>query len=340
MSDKNDPRSLLSTLLGMAQVYRQSAVLIAACQLDVFSNLAKGPLGASALAERCGVPARGLQHLVNACVVMQLLEKKGATYSNAPIAGALLVKGAPGYMGSFVTRQAENYEAWGRLAKAVREDRPVDLHSADALDSLPAERIRQYIEALYDTGKRSAEAIADKLDLTHARHLLDVAGGSGIYSIVLAQRQPALKATVFDVQPTLAFTKEIISRHGIADRISLRSGNYLHDDFGSGYDLLLLSNVLSTQGPRVGRMLLQKAFNALAPGGQLIVHGSMPNPDGVSPPEAALRQVLLFLMYPEGDAYPAEVICEWAKEAGFIDLDVTRFPPPSHRSLLTGRKAN
>jgi 3-hydroxy-5-methyl-1-naphthoate 3-O-methyltransferase len=335
-----DDRQPLSKLIEMVQAYRESAILIAACQLDVFSKLADGPLTAEILAQISGVPVRGLRHLLNACVVVNLLGKKEHAYYNTRLADDLLVKGKPGYMGSFVTRQVENYEAWNRLAQAVREDGPVDLHSADALGELPAERIRQYIEALYDTGKRSAEEIADNVDLSRARRMLDVAGGSGIYSIIFAQRQPGLKSTVFDLPATVTFTSEIIARHGMTDQVSVRPGNYLYDDFGGGYDLLLLSNVLSTQGPQVGRQLLHKAFKALAQGGQLIVHGSMPNADRVSPPDAALRQVLLFLMYPEGDAYPAEVICEWAKEAGFVDLDVTRFPPPSHRSLVTARKTS
>ena len=338
MPTSNNRRLLVSSLLDLAQAYRQTAILTAACQLDVFNNLANGPLNAEALAQICGVPIRGLQYLLNACVIVNLVERKGDTYCNTPIADALLVEGRPGYMGAFVVRRAEHYKAWGQLAQAIRQDRPVDLHSADALDRLPAERMRYYIESFYDTGKQSAEEIVEKLDLTHARQMLDVAGGPGIYSIIFAQHQPALRAIVFDLQPTLSFTEEIIARHGMATQVSVRPGNYLYDKFGRGYDILLFSNVLNMQGPKIGQMLLLKAFHALAPSGQLVVHGVMPTADRVSPPEPALYQVQMFLQYPEGDAHPAEDVFAWAKEAGFIDLSITRFAPPNYRCLVTGRK--
>jgi hypothetical protein len=322
----------------MAQAYRQAAILTTACQLDVFTHLAKGPLSAEALAQACGVPVRGLQRLLNACVVLELLEKVGETYGNTPIAETFLVKDTPGNMGNFITRVAENYATWGRLLQAIREDRPVDPHSAETLNTLPPERVRHYVESLYDLGKHAAAAIADRIDLTHTRQMLDVAGGSGIYAITFAQHQPALRATVFDLPPVVAITREIIARHGMAERVSVCPGNYHQDELGSGYDMVLFSNVFQTQSPQTGRMLLRKAFSVLQPGGQLLVHGAMPNPDRVSPPEPALTQVHMFLVYPEGDAHLAEDICAWAQEAGFVDLSVTRFPPPRFRSLVTGCK--
>jgi cyclopropane fatty-acyl-phospholipid synthase-like methyltransferase len=338
MSTSDERRSMVSAVLEMVQAYRQSAIITAAYQLKVFTHLANGPLSAETLAARCGVPVRGLRRLLNACVVVKLLDKKEGDYSNSPVADALLVEGKRDYMGSFAVRHAENYRAWGELAQAIRQDGPVDLHLADALEELPAERSQNYIHSLYDTGKRSAEAIAEKLDLSRARRMLDVGGGSGIYSIVLAQRHPALRPIVFDIPTTLSITKEVIARYGMEDRVSVRAGDFLHNDFGVGYDIVLLSNVLNMQGPKIIRLLLRKAFDALAPGGRLIINGSMPNADRVSPSEPALRQVLMFLMYPEGDAHPAEEVRDWAGKVGFIDLDIIRFPPPNYRCLVTGHR--
>jgi hypothetical protein len=85
-------------------------------------------------------------------------------------------------------------------------------------------------------------------------------------------------------------------------------------------------------------MLLGKVFNALAPGGQLVIHGVMPDPDRVTPPQPALFQVQMLLSFPEGDAYPAEEICSWAAEVGFVDLTATRLPAPAFTSLILGRK--
>jgi Dimerisation domain/O-methyltransferase domain len=333
-----EPRSSSSALREMAQAYRQSAILMTACELQVFTRLSLGPLSAEALAQRCQVPLRGLQRLLNACVVLDLLEKEDERYYNTPIAETFLVQGQPGYMGDFIAGGTEYYEAWGQLTLAIQEDRPIIPHSAEALPTLPAERIRGYVESLYDLGKHHAVAIADRVDLTPVQQMLDLAGGSGIYSITFAQRQPTLRATVFDLPRIVPFAQEIIARHGMQERVTPCPGNYFHDDFAGGNDLVLLSNALQTQGVNTCRMLLGKVFKALAPGGQLVTHGIMPNPDRVTPPQPALFQLQRLLSFPEGDAYPAEEICTWAAEMGFVDLHVTRLPTPAFSSLVIARK--
>jgi 3-hydroxy-5-methyl-1-naphthoate 3-O-methyltransferase len=335
---QGEPRSPSSALLEMAQAYRQSAILMTACQLDVFTHLSQGPLSAEALAHSCQVPVRGLQRLLNACVVLDLLEKEGETYCNTPIAETFLISDKLGYMGDFIGRRTEQYEAWGRLIQAIREDRPMNPHSSEALETLPAERIRGYVEGLYELGKHNAVAIADRLDLTHVQQMLDIAGGSGIYSITFAQHQPTLRALVFDLPPIVSFTQEIIARHGMQERVAVQQGNYFHDDFAGGNDLVLLSNALQTEGVKTCQMLLGKVFKALIPGGQLVIHGVMPNPDRVSPQQPALFQLQMLLSFPAGDAHPAEEICDWAAEAGFVELAATRLPPPAFTSLVTGRK--
>ena len=70
MASRDEPRSPSPALLQMAQAYRQSAVLMTACALKVFTHLSQGPLTAEALAQHCQVPVRGLQRLLNACVVL------------------------------------------------------------------------------------------------------------------------------------------------------------------------------------------------------------------------------------------------------------------------------
>jgi hypothetical protein len=205
-----EPRTPSAALLEMAQAYRQSAVLITACQLAVFTHLAPGVLSAEALAEQCQTPVRGLRRLLNACVVLDLLEKEGETYHNTPITENFLVEGHPAYMGNFIGSGAEHYDAWGRLIQAIREDRPMNPHGAEVLHMLPVERLRRYVESLYDLGKRNAAAIAERVDLSHTRRMLDVAGGSAIYSIIFAQRQANLRATVFELPPLCRLPRKLL----------------------------------------------------------------------------------------------------------------------------------
>src|SRR2546427_12677680 len=115
-----------------------------------------------------------------------------------------------------------------------------------------------------------------------------VPAGPGGYPILFAGHSPHPKARFFDLPPTLRRPRQVIAREGIADRVSVREGNYFTDDFGSGLDALLLSNMLQTEGRQTGRMVLKKAFAALNPGGKIVVNGIMPNPDQVSPLQPVL----------------------------------------------------
>jgi 3-hydroxy-5-methyl-1-naphthoate 3-O-methyltransferase len=266
------------------------------------------------------------------------LEKEDESYHNTPIAETFLVQGKSGYMGNFIQAGAEQYEAWGHLIQAIQEDRPIHPHSAEALPTLPPERLRGYVARLYELGKHNAVAIADRVDLGDVQQMLDVAGGSGIYSITFAQRQPTLRAVVFDLPPIIPFAQEIIADHRMQERVTAHPGNYFLDEFAGGNDLVLLSNSLQTEGGTTCRMLLGKVFKALAPGGQLVIHGVMPNPDRVTPPQPALFPLQMLLSFPEGDAHPAEDICTWAAEVGFAELTVTRLAAPTFTSLILGRK--
>src|SRR5262245_14886681 len=231
VASRDEPRSPSSALLQMAQAYRQSAILMTACELRVFTFLSQVPMRAEALARHCQVPVRGLQRLLNACVVLDLLEKADERYHNTPIAETFLVQGKSGYMGNFIRAGAEQYEAWGHLTRAIQEDRPIQSQAGEALPTLPGDRIRGYVARLYELGKHNAVAIADRLDLENVQQMLDVAGGSGIYSITFAQRQPSLRASVFDLPPIIAFAQEIIADHGMLDRVTVHPGNYFLDDF-------------------------------------------------------------------------------------------------------------
>jgi hypothetical protein len=134
------------------------------------------------------------------------------------------------------------------------------------------------------------------------------------------------------------FAQEIIARHDMQAQVSVYPGNYCQDDLGQEYQLVLLSNNLQTEGPETCQMILRKVFAALAPDGQLLIHGVMPHADRVSPPQPALFQVQMLLSFPEGDAHSTEDICLWAEEAGFVGLAVTRLPAPAFTTLIMGRK--
>jgi hypothetical protein len=284
------------------------------------------------------LPVRGVERALNACAALGFVVKEGDYYRNSPLADAFLVKGRPGYLGNLIKQTIDRYTAWGKMPEAVKEDKPVFPLTGTELFNASPEVLDNYVHGLFDMGKGLAQRISSLVDLSTCRSLLDIAGGSGVYSIIFCRQFPQLKATVFDLPPILQRTRHIIAREGVADQVTVREGNYFSDNFGSGFDAILLSNMLQTEGRQACRMVLQKAFAALNPGGKILVHGIMPNLDRVGPLQPVLFSLFMMLVFPEGEAYPGEEIIGWLHETGFVEGQKLTLPPPAFTSLVVARK--
>jgi len=300
--------------------------------------LGNGLASAAEVAAQTGLPVRGVERLLNTCAALGFVVKEGDGYRNSPLADAFLVKGKPGYMGNLIKQTTDRYTAWARLPEAIKTDKPVLPLTGAELFHAPAEVLDNYVHGLFEMGRGLAQRIGSLVDLSPCRSLLDVAGGSGVYSILFCRQFPQLKATVFDLPPILQRTRQIIAREGMADRVSVREGNYFTDDFGSGVDAILLSNMLQTEGRQTCRMVLKKAFATLNPGGKILVHGIMPDPDRVGPLQPVIFSMFMMLVFPEGEAYPGEEIIEWLHETGFVEGQKLLLPPPAFTSLVVARK--
>lgn len=328
----------MPVLMEILSGFERSAVVLGAAQLDLFSPLAQGSATAAEVAAQTGLPVRGVERVLNACAALGFVMKEAERYHNSPLADAFLVKGKPTYVGNLLKQTNDRYEAWGKLPLGVKHDKPVlPLTGAELFNASP-EVLDNYVHGLFDLGKGLAQRISTLVDLSSSRSLLDVAGGSGVYSIIFCRQFPQLKATVFDLPPILQRTRAIIAREGMTDQVNVREGNYFTDDFGTGFDVVLLSNMLQTEGRQTCRMVLQKTFAALPPGGKVVVHGIMPNPDRVSPLQPVLFSLFMMLVFPEGEAYPAEEIIGWLHETGFVEGQKLTLPPPAFTSLVVARK--
>lgn len=316
----------------------RAAVVLGAAQLDLFSSLGSGPVPAREIATQTGLPLRGVERVLNACAALGFVSKEGDSYRNSPLADTFLVKGKPGYVGNMIKQTNDRFTAWTKMPDAVRTDKPVLPLTGAELSNASAEVLDNYVHGLFDMGKGLAARIASLVDFSSCRTLLDVAGGSGVYSIIFCRQFPQLQSVVFDLPPILERTRKIIEREGLTDRVQVRDGNYFQDDFGSGLDAILLSNMLQTEGRQTCQMVLKKAFAALNPGGQILVHGIMPNADRTGPVQQTIFSVFMMLVFPEGEAYPGEEIIDWLHVTGFVEGKKHPLPPPAFSSLVVARK--
>ena len=162
---------------------------------------------------------------------------------------------------------------------------------------------------------------------------------SGTYSMALVERVPGLHSTVLDLPGVLEVTRELVDQFGLSGRIDLRPGNYLTSDFGSGFDAVLLSGMMHRETESGCRLLLRKAFDALDPGGLIVVSDVFFEDDRKnSPPFAIYFAINMMLTSHEGSAHAKTEMARWMAEAGFRNVQIKELPPPNPHTLVVGEK--
>jgi predicted O-methyltransferase YrrM len=194
---------------------------------------------------------------------------------------------------------------------------------------------RRLTLALAGRAKNVAPVLAQKLDVGGAKKILDVGGGTGIYSIALLQRHPNLRAVVFDRAEVLKVAGEMARDYGVADRLELLPGDMFTDRLPDGCDVVLLSNILHDWDVRECQILVDRCAAALPASGRLVVHDVFLNDDLGGPLPIALYSASLFSLT-EGRAYSAQEYRGMLTKAGLTPGEAVR--TLIHCGLLAGRK--
>jgi hypothetical protein len=321
----------------LALAYRSSMVLFAATELEVFTQLHGEGRTIDELAAACGAQQEPLRLLLEACIAEGMVERDGDRYRNAAVTDAFLVRTKPTYGGHGLKYAEDLYPAWGRLADLVRSGKPViDPESILGDDK---EKTRAFILAMHERARGLSSVLPHGADFSGRRSLLDVGGGPGTYSIALVQQTPGLRSTILDLPGVLEITREIVDQHGAADHVSLRPGNYLTSDFGSGFDAVLLSGMMHRETGETCRMLLRKSFDALDSGGMVVVSDVFFDSDAKTTPPFALYFALnMMLTSRDGSAHAKTEMARWIGDTGFTQVEVRDLPPPNPHSLVVGIK--
>lgn len=324
-------------LMQLALAHRSSAVLFAAADLDVFTILSSGAKTAREVAAAAGAHESPMRMLLQACANEGLLTQEGERYANTPLTDAFLVRGRPAFSAHGLKYAEDLYPAWGNLAMLVRSGRPPMPPQTILGDD--EEKTRSFVMAMHERARGIGSVLPHLVDLNGRRHLLDIGGGPGTYSVSLIRDTPALRSTILDVAGVLEVTKELIAASGVADRIELRAGDYLTSDFGSGFDVALLSGMMHRETPSNCRRLLRKTLEALDPGGLVIVSDVFfDDSTKRSPPFAVYFALNMMLTSDEGSAHAKTEMAEWMGAEGFADIQIRDLPPPNPHALVLGTK--
>jgi hypothetical protein len=321
--------------------YAPPLMLEAAVRLRAFDALAAGPKTLDQLAHDTGASARGLRILLDALVGLELLTKPAPDrYALTPEADAFLVAGRPGYFGGFFRHASvQLIPKWLSLTEIVRTGKPPEGVNEEGPGTTFFE---QFVEDIFPLSRPAALGLADHLGLPAAAgpaSALDLAAGSGVWGISLAEKSPNVRVTAVDWPGVLKVTKRVADRHGVADRFTFVAGDLRTADFGTGHHVATLGHILHSEGAARSRDLLKKTFAALAPGGTIAIAEWLVNDTRTGPPPGLIFAVNMLVNTADGDTFTFAEIARWLTDAGFTDpRTADDLPCPSPLVLATKPK--
>ena len=309
--------------------YQNTAALKAALELKLFTAIGQSRATAAELAAECGATERGIRILGDYLTIQGFLEKNGDRYSLTRDSATFLDQKSPTYAGgaaAFLLSPTIR-GAFDELAAAVRKGGAAQSEEGTMAPEHPV--WIDFARGMAPMMTPPAQILAGLLPLDAARpsRILDVAAGHGVYGIAVAQKNPLAQLVALDWAPVLEVARENAKAAGLAERFSTIAGSAFKVDLGENYDVVLIPNFLHHFDPPTCVTFLKKAYNALRPGGGVAVVEFVPNPDRVTPPEAAGFSLVMLATTAAGDAYTFEELNNMLSQAGFKRAQQHPLPP-------------
>lgn len=320
-----------------ANAYQRSQAVKAAIELDLFTAIAEGKHTAHALAQRCGAAERGMRILADYLTIQGFLTKADNRYALTPDSAVFLDRKSPAYMGSLLgfLHAPKFTEAFQNLTDAVRKGGTVVGESGTVAPehSLWVEFAKSMVPMM----AKPAEEIALLVSQTQpgVKKVLDIAAGHGLFGIEIAKRCPDAHIVALDWPNVLTVAQDFARGAGVENRYRTIAGDAFQQDFGTGYDLVLLTNFLHHFSRSACETLLRKIHRGLAPAGRVITLEFVPNDDRVTPPPVAEFSLIMLATTPDGDAYTLKEYEQMFRAAGFARTELLPVPGSIEQVLVS-----
>jgi 2-polyprenyl-3-methyl-5-hydroxy-6-metoxy-1,4-benzoquinol methylase len=252
-------------------------------------------------------------------------------FSLTPESAAFLVSTKPAFHGGLLRHGSKQLmPKWLSLNEIVRTGEP---SRAVNEEKTGGEFFQQFVTDIFPLSYPAALALSRHL--TGAKRVLDLAAGSGVWGIAMAQGSKDATVTAVDWPEVIPTTQKTVAKFGLADRFSFVAGDLREADFDSGHDVATLGHILHSEGRERSHALIEKTFKALAPGGTIAIAEFLVNPERTGPVGSLLFAVNMLVNTDTGDTYSFEEISSWLTAAGFKNARTLDAPGPSPLVLAT-----
>ncbi|MDR1728226.1 MAG: methyltransferase domain-containing protein [Acidobacteriota bacterium] len=323
-----------------SQSYEEICLLGAAAELDLFTPLTQGAMTAAELATCREADLRAATMALDALAALGFLEKSDEAPPRYRVAGEyreLLDIGHPKTFVPMLRHRMNCIRQWVDLARTLRSGKP-EVCGTSLLGA--EEDYRSFVLAMNSVGIGFAAKVVDDLGeagLLGFKHLLDVGGASGTYTLAMLERNPSAQATIFDRPAAIEEAKRRFAGTRFEARLRFAGGDFDHDELPPGADFAWVSAIIHQFGREASQALYQKIHRALQPGGTVAVRDFVMDPTRTKPTGGALFAINMLTATPTGMCYTFEEIKEDLELSGFTGV---RFAVPTDDmgSIVIARK--
>ena len=324
-------------LQNIAQGYGQSAALMAAVEIGLFTAVSKGAGTIVEIAEALDIHPTNAERLAVMLCAAGLLEKSGDRLVNAPDVERFLVEGTPSYMGPWITFTKPQWNEWGRLTEHMR-DKQLNVMGSTIAD-FTVEDARRYHNATYSIGLGAGRRFVRQVDLSKRSRIMDIGGGSGAYCIAAAKAHPGIRAVVLDLAPVCTVANEFLAANGVADRVVATPCDFTRDPFPRDCDVAIMASNLPMYGREMIQAVITKTFTALLPGGDMHLIGETTNDARTGPWGPAYWGLGQAIVNSLGLAHSESDVLGYFRTAGFTDIRIEPFIEGSLSRIVGTKRA-
>jgi hypothetical protein len=318
-----------------------SKVLLSAVELDVFTELAKGPDDMPALEERLGLHPRSSRDFLDALVALGFLQRNNGQYHNAPDTDRFLDKNKPSYVGGMLEMANHRlYGFWGDLTEALQTGQAQSeiKGGGESIFSTLYEdpqRLREFLSAMSGVSHATNCTIARQFPWQDVESFVDVGTAQGDLAVQVALAHPHLSGIGFDLPVVEPVFADYAAQHDLTRQLSFVGGDFFKEPLPRA-DVVMFGHILHDWNLQEKMHLLAKAYDALPKGGAVLIYDAIIDDSRSQNAFGLMLSLNMLIETPGGFDYTGADCMGWLKEVGFTETRVEHLVGPD--SMVIGIK--
>lgn len=306
------PERIIETTFAFAQ----SCALLAAVELDLFTQIAQGMKTPEMLAKRAGISENALRRLLGTVSAMGFLQRGEDDYALTPVSERFLLRGQPSYVGDIVLQIRQEWDAWIHLSECVRAGQPTRFINEEPLGGpffAPLDA------SLFPLIHPLMRRICQRLEIgsrLHGIQVLDLGAGTAPSAIAALELDANAHAVAIDFPEVLAQAQDYAQRYGVERRMEFWPTSLETVELPARrFDLIFASHVFRILGAEKTQRLIEQCSQSLTPGGRLVVIETYNDQGAKLFPYIVSLNMLVNTRH--GDTFTSQEMHEWLSNGGF-----------------------